>query len=175
MQTVNVTINGIEATVPSDFTILEAARRVGIKIPTLCFLKKINETGACRVCLVEVEGARSLMTACNMKVYDGMKVKTNTEAIQNSRRTTVELLLAKHKIECTTCERNGKCELQDLANDLGCSPDRFKGTKRDEIYRDDSCSIVRDTSKCVLCGRCVSACREKAGVEVLSFNNRGFE
>ncbi|HAX73089.1 MAG TPA: ferredoxin [Firmicutes bacterium] len=175
MQTVNVTINGIESTVPSHFTILEAARAVGIKIPTLCFLKDLNETGACRVCVVEVEGAKSLVTACNMKVTEGMKVKTNSKVVQNARKTTVELLLANHNIECTTCIRNGQCELQDLSNNLGCTPNRFEGIRREKIYRDDSYSLVRDTSKCVLCGRCVSACREKAGVEVLAFNNRGFE
>ncbi len=175
MQTVNITINGLRATVPAHYTILEAAREIGIKIPTLCFLKELNETGACRVCVVEVEGARSLVTACNMKVNEGMVVKTNSAKVQTSRKMTVELLLANHKIECTTCIRNGKCELQDLSNNLGCRPDHFKGSRREGIYRDDSCSIVRDTSKCVLCGRCVSACAKKAGVEVLAFNNRGFE
>ena len=174
MQTVNITINGRQATVPAHYTILEAARENGIKIPTLCFLKDLNETGACRVCVVEVEGAKSLVTACNMKVYEGMVVNTNSAKTQTARKTTVELLLANHKIECTTCVRNGSCELKELSNNLGCQSNRFEGEKREEIYRDDSHSIVRDTSKCILCGRCISACAKKAGTEVLSFNNRGF-
>lgn len=172
---VTMTINGISLQVPSDYTILEAARQAGINIPTLCFLKNLNETGACRVCVVEVEGARSLVTACNMKVSEGMKVKTHSSAVLKSRKTTVELLLANHNIECTSCVRNHNCELKQLSTDLGCETNRFTGERRKGIYRDDSFSIVRDTSKCILCGRCVAACREKAGVEVLAFNQRGFK
>lgn len=175
MGLVNITLNGRALQVPSNYTILEAAKEAGIKIPTLCFLKDLNETGACRVCVVEVEGARSLVTACNMKVYEGMKVQTHSSKVLNSRKMTVELLLANHNVECTTCVRNHNCELKELSNDLGCSGHHFKGERRETIYRDDSYSIVRDTSKCILCGRCVAACREKAGVEVLAFNQRGFK
>lgn len=175
MELVNLTMNGIALQVPSHYTILEAAREAGIKIPTLCFLKDLNETGACRVCVVEVEGARSLVTACNMKVSEGMKVHTHSSKVLDSRRMTVELLLANHNVECTTCVRNHNCELKQLSNDLGCTGRHFKGERRETIYRDDSYSIVRDTSKCILCGRCVAACREKAGVEVLAFNQRGFK
>lgn len=175
MGLVNITLNGMSLQVPSDYTILEAAKEAGITIPTLCFLKNINETGACRVCVVEVEGARTLVTACNMKVTEGMKVKTHSNRVLKSRKTTVELLLANHNIECTTCVRDHNCELKQLSTDLRCQTDHFKGAQREGIYRDDSFSIVRDTSKCILCGRCVAACREKAGVEVLAFNQRGFK
>lgn len=115
------------------------------------------------------------MTACNMKVSEGMKVHTHSSKVLDSRRMTVELLLANHNVECTTCVRNHNCELKQLSNDLGCTGRHFKGERRETIYRDDSYSIVRDTSKCILCGRCVAACREKAGVEVLAFNQRGFK
>lgn len=175
MGLVHITLNGMPYDVPDTYTILEAAREAGVKIPTLCFLKDLNETGACRVCVVEVKGARSLVTACNMKVSEGMEVLTHSERILNSRKTTVELLLANHNIECTTCSRNHNCELKQLSNDLNCKSDRFKGERRETVYRDDSYSIVRDTSKCILCGRCVAACREKAGAEVLAFNQRGFK
>lgn len=175
MGLVNITLNGMALQVPSDYTILEAAREAGIKIPTLCFLKDLNETGACRVCVVEVEGARSLVTACNMKVSEGMNIRTHSQKVLNSRKMTVELLLANHNVECTSCVRNHNCELKQLSNDLGCTGNHFRGERRENLYRDDSYSIVRDTSKCILCGRCVAACREKAGVEVLSFNQRGFK
>lgn len=175
MGVVHITLNGMPYVVPDTYTILEAAREVGIKIPTLCFLKDLNETGACRVCVVEVKGARSLVTACNMKVSEGMEILTHSKRILNARKTTVELLLANHNIECTTCNRNHNCELKQLSNDLNCKSDRFEGERRETIYRDDSYSIVRDTSKCILCGRCIAACREKAGVEVLAFNQRGFK
>lgn len=175
MGVVHITINGMPYEVLDTYTILEAAREVGIKIPTLCFLKDLNETGACRVCVVEVKGARSLVTACNMKVQEGMEILTHSKRVLDSRKMTVELLLANHNVECTTCIRNHSCELKQLSNDLNCKGDRFKGDRRETIYRDDSYSIVRDTSKCILCGRCVAACREKAGVEVLAFNQRGFK
>ena len=175
MGCVHITLNGIPYVVPKTYTILEAAREAGIKIPTLCFLKDLNETGACRVCVVEVKGARSLVTACNMKVNEGMEILTHSKRVLDSRRTTVELLLANHKIECTTCHRNHNCELKQLSTDLNCQSERFKGERREGVYREDSYSIVRDTSKCILCGRCVAACREKAGVEVLAFNQRGFK
>lgn len=175
MGVVHITLNGMPYTVPDTYTILEAAREAGIKIPTLCFLKGLNETGACRVCVVEVKGARSLVTACNMKVSEGMEIKTHSKRVLDARKMTVELLLANHRVECTTCERNHDCELKQLSNDLNCDTHRFSGECRVPFYRDDSYSIVRDTSKCILCGRCVAACREKAGTEVLAFNQRGFQ
>ncbi|NLC94425.1 MAG: 4Fe-4S binding protein, partial [Bacilli bacterium] len=144
--------------------------------PTLCFLKHIHETCACRMWVVEVEGARNLQTSCVTPVRDGMVVKTNTPRVINSQKTTLELLLANHNIECLVCNRNGQCELQDLAERFQLKEiyfDNYK--KREPIYDDASVSIVRDTSKCVLCGRCVSVCKKQAGMSVLTFINRGFE
>ena len=138
MGVVHITINGMPYEVLDTYTILEAAREVGIKIPTLCFLKDLNETGACRVCVVEVKGARSLVTACNMKVQEGMEILTHSKRVLDSRKMTVELLLANHNVECTTCIRNHSCELKQLSNDLNCKGDRFKGDRRETIYRDDS-------------------------------------
>ena len=146
MGVVHITLNGMPYTVPDTYTILEAAREAGIKIPTLCFLKDLNETGACRVCVVEVKGARSLVTACNMKVSEGMEIKTHSKRVLDARKMTVELLLANHRVECTTCERNHDCELKQLSNDLNCDTHRFSGECRVPFYRDDSYSIVRDTS-----------------------------
>lgn len=176
MNTVKITINNRQYEVPSNYTILDACRAAQIDVPTLCFLKDINETGACRMCVVEVEGARNLQASCVTPVRDGMVVKTNTPRVINSQKTTLELLLANHNIECLVCNRNGQCELQDLAERFQLKEiyfDNYK--KREPIYDDASVSIVRDTSKCVLCGRCVSVCKKQAGMSVLTFINRGFE
>lgn len=176
MNTVKITINNRQYEVPSNYTILDACRAAQIDVPTLCFLKDINETGACRMCVVEVEGARNLQASCVTPVRDGMVVKTNTPRVINSQKTTLELLLANHNIECLVCNRNGQCELQDLAERFQLKEiyfDNYK--KREPIYDDASVSIVRDTSKCILCGRCVSVCKKQAGMSVLTFINRGFE
>ena len=112
MEMVTLTIDGIKAEVPRNMTVLEAARSIGIKIPTLCFLKGVNEIGACRMCIVEVKGARSLQTACVLPVSEGMEVRTNTPVVRESRKVTLELLLSDHNLECPTCIRNLNCELQ---------------------------------------------------------------
>lgn len=153
---VTITINGISLQVFSDYTMLEAARQ------GLIFQKILNETGACRGCVVEIEGARSFVTAYNRMVSEGMKVKTHSSAVLNFRKIMVELSLAKHNIECTSCVRNHNFEFKSLSTDLGCETNHFTGERRKGIYRDDSFSIVRDTPKCVLCERCVVACRENA-------------
>ncbi|WIF95255.1 NADH-dependent [FeFe] hydrogenase, group A6 [Caminicella sporogenes] len=175
MEKVKLTINGIEVEVPSNYTVLEAAKEVGIDIPTLCYLKGINEVGACRVCLVEVEGARSLQASCVLPVRDGMVVKTNTKKVRNAVKTTVELILANHNRECLTCFRNGSCELQKLAEELGIDEISFEGAKREATIDEFSHSIVRDSSKCILCGRCVSVCKNVQGIGILDFTNRGFK
>lgn len=175
MSTVNIKINGQEFTVPSHYTVLDACKAAKIDVPTLCFLKDINETGACRMCVVEVEGARSLQASCVLPVRDGMSVKTRTDRVLNAQKTTLELLLANHNIECLVCNRNGSCELQDLAERFQLKEIYFDNfAKREPIYDDRSVSLVRDTSKCILCGRCVSACQKSAGMGVLTFINRGF-
>ncbi len=175
MSNVSLMINGAQYEVPSNLTVLEAARSVGIDIPTLCFLKDINEVGACRVCVVEVEGARALQASCVLPVRDGMVVNTNTSRVRNARKNTVELLLANHNRECTTCVRSKNCELQSVSEELGIRDIRFEGVKREGKFDDASFSIVRDSSKCILCGRCVSACKNVQGIGILDFLNRGFE
>lgn len=176
MINVNIKINGMDFEVPSDYTVLDACKKANIDIPTLCYLKDINETGACRMCVVEIEGARSLQASCVLKVRDGMHVKTNTKRVINSRTTTLELLLANHNKDCLKCNRNGKCELQDLSERFHIRDIYFDSfEKRTPHYDDSSVSIVRDQSKCILCGRCVSACQKVAGMGILTYINRGFE
>jgi len=174
MEMVNLTIDGEKVQVPKGSTILEAARKAGKKIPTLCFLKGVNQIGACRMCVVEVKGARALQAACVYPVSEGMEVYTNTPAVRESRKVTLELLLSDHNLECPTCVRNLNCELQKLAEELGVRSIRFTGEKHEARYDDFSPSIVRDTSKCILCRRCVSACHKVQGVGVISPNHRGF-
>jgi len=172
---VNITIDGQELSVPNSYTVLEAAKEVGIDIPTLCYLKDINEVGACRVCVVEVEGARNLIASCVQPVNDGMVVKTHTRRVRQSRKTNLELVLANHNRECLTCAKNGSCELQKLSDELGVSDRNFEGVKREGHFDDLSPSVVRDSSKCILCGRCVNVCKKTQGIGILDFVNRGFE
>ena len=175
---VNVTINGIQVNVPKNYTVLMAAREAGIDIPTLCFLKDINEIAACRVCVVEVDikgvAMRNLPASCVLQVQDGMNVRTNTPKVRNAVRMNVELILANHNRECLTCLRNGTCELQKLCDELGISDIEFQGAKREAKLDNLSHSIVRDTSKCILCGRCVSTCKDVQGIGILDFTKRGF-
>jgi NADH-quinone oxidoreductase subunit G/NADP-reducing hydrogenase subunit HndD len=175
LENVRLTINGTEVEVPSSYTVLEAARAQGYDIPTLCHLKDVNEVGACRVCVVEVEGARALQASCVLPVRDGMVVKTNTKRVRESRKTTVELILANHNRECLTCFRNKNCELQSVSEELGIDTVRFEGAKREVQIDDFSHSIVRDASKCILCGRCVNVCKQTQGIGILDFTNRGFD
>lgn len=174
MEMIELTIDGKKVKAKKGQTVLEAARAAGIKIPTLCYLKDINEIGACRVCVVEVEGARSLQASCVLEAVDGMVVKTNSPAVRESRRTTVELLLSNHKRECLTCIRNGNCELQKLAEDLGIRDIQYEGDRAHHPLDDFSPSVVRDPEKCVLCRRCISACSQLQGVGIYSVNERGF-
>jgi iron-only hydrogenase group A len=178
MDKVNVTINGIQVSVPKDYTVLMAAREAGIDIPTLCFLKDINEVAACRVCVVEadIKGVpmRNLPASCVLQVQEGMNVRTNTAKVRNAVRMNVELILANHNRECLTCLRNGTCELQKLCDELGIKDIEFEGAKREAKIDNLSHSIVRDTSKCILCGRCVSTCSNIQGIGVLDFTKRGF-
>lgn len=174
MDTVNITINGKEYTVPAGITILEAARQNGIHIPTLCFLKDLNEIGACRMCLVEVEGARALQASCVHPVSEGMVVHTDTPAVCKSRKAILELILSNHDCKCYTCNRSGNCELQTLARNLNVFRVEFEGKNIHYELDDISPSIVRDNNKCVLCRRCIAAC-EKQGTAVLTARNRGFK
>ncbi len=171
---VHLKINNIPVEVKEGTTILEAAKVAGINIPTLCYLKDINEIGACRVCVVEVKGARSLVASCVYPVNEGMEVFTNTEKVRKSRKTTLELLLSYHKKECLSCVRSTNCELQKLSNEYGCDENRFKGV-RAEYEPDTSTSyLVRDNEKCILCRRCVAVCKHVQDVAVIAPARRGF-
>jgi NADP-reducing hydrogenase subunit HndD len=153
MNMVNVTIDGIKVQVPENSTVLEAARIAKVDIPTLCYLKDINEIGACRMCVVDV-GARSLQAACVYPVSEGLNVKTNTKEIRDARRITLELILSSHDRNCLQCVRNKSCELQSLADNLNIREIRYMGTEEKKKPLDDfSASIVRDPNKCILCRR----------------------
>ena len=171
---IKVKINGKEYQVEKGITILEACRRVGIKVPTLCYLKDINAIGACRVCVCEVVGARSLVAACVYPIdKEGTEIYTNSKRVLDSRRTTVELLLSNHNNSCNSCVKSGKCELQQLSQELGCNEHHYDGLKQ-SFEEDVTPYLVRDNSKCVLCRRCVAACRSLQHVSVIGANERGF-
>ena len=176
METVTVKINGRDYTVPAGIKIIDAARIAKIDIPTLCYLKDVNEIGACRLCLVEVKGARGLMAACVTTVSDGMEIYTNTPKVVESRKTNLELILSTHKKECLSCIRSNSCELQKLCLDLGVTDEnRFAG-KNNEYEKDESTAfLVRDNEKCILCRRCVAACQNVQGIGAIETINRGFD
>ncbi len=171
---VNIKINGRDYSVPEGSTILEAARTAGIKIPTLCYLKDINAIGACRICVVEVKGARSLVAACVYPVNEGMEVFTNTPKVIESRKTTLELIISNHKRECLSCKRSGTCELQQLCYEYGIDENMFSGENPAVEIDDSAAHMVRDNSKCILCRRCVAACGVTQGIGVIGANERGF-
>lgn len=176
MDMVNIKINGMPLSVPKGSTILEAARQAGINIPTLCYLKEINAIGACRICVVEVKGARSLVAACVYPVNEGMEIQTNTTKVQRSRKMTLQLILSNHERKCLSCVRSGNCELQKLSRDFGVEDEGyFDGEKKTYAIDDSSGVIVRDNSKCVLCRRCSAACARQQAVGVIGPNDRGFD
>lgn len=174
MDMVNIKINGMALSVPQGSTILEAARYAGIEIPTLCYLKKINAIGACRICVVEVKGARSLVAACVYPVNEGMEILTNTPAVRKSRKTTLELILSNHDKKCLSCVRSGSCELQKLCNEYGVDENKYAGVTTPSEIDDSAAHLVRDNKKCILCRRCVAACKEQY-VGVIGANARGFD
>lgn len=173
---INIKINGMPLSVPEGSTILEAARFAGIEIPTLCYLKDINEIGACRICMVEVKGARSLVTACVYPVFEGMEVFTNTKKVMDSRKMTLELMLSTHKRACLSCPRSGSCELQALCTDYGVDNEsHFDGAKIEYELDTSTPHLVRDNNKCILCRRCVAACGALQDISVIGANDRGFD
>ena len=175
MEMINIKINGMPYSVPNGITILEAARYAGIEIPTLCYLKKMNEIGACRICMVEVKGARSLVSACVFPINEGMEIFTNTEKVRASRKTTLELILSTHNRKCLSCVRSGDCELQKLCKEYGVEDEgRFDGVLPEFNFDDSMAHMVRDNSKCILCRRCVAAC-DNQGISVIGANARGFD
>lgn len=175
MEMVNIKINNMPLSVSKGISILEAARMAGIEIPTLCYLKKINEIGACRICMVEVKGARSLVTACVYPVNEGMEIFTNTERVRKSRKMTLELILSTHDRKCLSCVRSGTCELQQLCKEFGVDDEgRFDGANPVHEYDDSAIHMIRDNGKCILCRRCVAACQAQH-ISVIGANARGFD
>jgi NADP-reducing hydrogenase subunit HndD len=172
---INLKINNIPVQAEEGTTILEAARSVGVRIPTLCYLREINAIGACRICVVEVKGAKSLVAACVYPVSEGMEVFTNTEKVQNSRKMTLELILSDHNKDCLSCIRNNKCELQKLSAEYDCKSSRFIGATNNHLPDNSTDYLIRDNSKCILCRRCVAACTKRQEVAVIGANDRGFD
>lgn len=179
MSKVHVTIDGIQVYVPGSYTVLEAAKEINIHIPTLCFLKDVSEIGCCRMCLVEVEGVRSLQAACVYPVKDGMKVKTHTPEIMKIRKKNLELILSNHPARCQSCTRTNSCELQNLADTLDANFENYRSYQEPltvdlPLAIDDGISIQRDPNRCVLCRRCVSICNDIQTVGAINAINRGF-
>ena len=167
-------INGMSCRAEAGTTILKAARAAGVEIPTLCYLVGINEIGACRICVVEVKGAKSLVASCVYPVSEGMEVQTNTERVRHSRQLTLELILSNHRMDCLTCARNAHCELRELAAELGIDAVRYANDELLPRIEDSAPHLVRDNSKCVLCRRCTAVCRKYQEVGVIGPNDRGF-
>ncbi len=176
MGDITIKINGMDVTAPAGSTILEAARLAHIEIPTLCYLKEINEIGACRMCVVEVKGAKTLVTACVYPINEGMEVWTNTPKVVESRKKTLQLLLSNHRKECLSCVRSGNCELQQLCRDLGVTDEhKYDGEMLESEIDTSAAHMIRDNSKCILCRRCVAVCEKVQGIGVIGANERGFK
>lgn len=173
MKTIKITINDQLVEVAEGTTVLEAAAKAGINIPTLCHYPELHKEGSCRVCVVEVAGARSLVASCVHPVMEGMVVRTNTNRVRRTRKNVIELLVASHDRDCLTCERNNHCELQKLAQDYGVREARFPAVDHNDLPDCSSESVIRDTNKCILCGRCIRVCQEKQGVSALGLSFRG--
>ena len=169
-----VTIDNVTVDAPQGATVLEAAKLAGINIPTLCYLKDVQAIGACRVCMVEVEGARTLLASCVTPVNDGMTIHTNSKKAREGRRAVVELLLSDHEGDCQTCDRNEDCELQSLARSLGIREITYPGEKSKQYIDESTPALVRDTAKCVLCRRCVTVCNDTQSVGGIFPQSRGF-
>lgn len=175
MDNITITINGTKVDVPANSTILEAAHLANIEIPTLCYMKEINEIGACRMCVVEVKGAKSLVTACVYPVAPNMEIYTNSVKVREARKKTIELMLSNHNRSCLSCVRAGNCELMKLSNEYGIKDSGYYDGAKTEAKIDDSCvHMIRDNSKCILCRRCVAVCASNQAVGVIGANERGF-
>ena len=172
---VNITIDNQKISVPEGITILEAAKKAGIDIPTLCFLKDINEIGDCRMCVVKVEGRRGFATSCIQKVEEGMVIKTHTPEIIEARHVMLDLIISNHDKDCLTCTRMGNCELQSLAAKFGIQSIEYKGERKEYQVDDLSPSIVKDPNKCILCRRCVAVCKNVQKIGAIDCGNRGFD
>lgn len=172
---INLTIDGQSISVPEGTTIMEAAETIGVHVPRLCYHPNLSLQGSCRVCIVDVKGVNFYMASCSVEVWEGMEVETNSPEIRRARRDIVELLLENHPMDCQTCERDGHCELQNLAYALGVRERLFEGERKRVPLEKSSSSVVRDSEKCIKCGRCVRVCAEVQGVYNLSQQHRGFD
>lgn len=174
MKTVTLTINGVKATVPEGTTLLQAATGLGFDIPTLCYDKDLTVDAACRLCVVEVQGARNLQAACATPAAENMVVHTESDRVVRSRKTTLELILANHPQDCMTCEKTGDCRLQDHCYRYEVKESRFNGARKNHPLDTENHLIERDQNKCILCGKCVRVCREVQGTSAVDFVGRGF-
>ena len=175
MENINIKINGMPLSVPKGSTILEAARYAGVEIPTLCYLKGINEIGACRICMVEVVGMKNLVAACVYPVAEGMEILTNSPRVFKARKHNLELILSTHEKKCLSCVRDGNCELQKLCHDFKVSDENYYAGENIRYEVDDSAvHMFRNDNKCILCRRCVAACQKWQSVAVIGANGRGF-
>ena len=172
---IKINIDGKELEVKKGITVLQAAKKANIDIPTLCFLKEINAAGDCRMCIVEIEGRRGFVPSCNTIVEEGMRIKTNTPAINDARRVILDLILSSHNRACLTCVRNGNCELQTLAEKFGITDIEYPGEEVEPHIDDLSPSIVRDASKCIMCKRCVATCKNVQEISAIDVAGRGFK
>ena len=172
---VNLTINGEAVTVPAGTTILQAAETIGVDIPNLCHDRQLEVYGGCRICVVEVEGARNLLAACSTPVTEGMTVWTESERVVKARRMNLDLLLANHKVECIICDKTGDCRLQDYCYRYGVKESSFHGDKSEQEMDRDNHLIERDPNKCILCGKCVRVCHEVQVTGAIDFAGRGFD
>ncbi|MCR4721773.1 MAG: [FeFe] hydrogenase, group A [Lachnospiraceae bacterium] len=176
MADINLKINGMECKAPAGSTILQAAKLNNIDIPTLCYMKEINEIGACRICVVEVKGARSLVAACVYPINEGMEVLTNSPRVLNARKKTLQLILSDHNKSCLSCVRSGQCELQTLCKQYGVDNEHmYDGIVNESEIDGTAAHMIRDNSKCILCRRCVAACAKTQGIGVIGANERGFK
>ena len=171
---VTLKINNIPVTVDEGTRVLDAAKKAGFEIPTLCYLKNVTNEGSCRVCVVEIKGARNLAASCSTTVREGMEVFTNTPKVRKARKTTIELILSNHEKKCLSCVRNGNCELSKLSTEYGCDPVAYEGVTNNYPLEDSNPYLVRDNNKCILCRRCVAVCNKVQSVGVIGANGRGF-
>lgn len=175
MRTVSFNINGIDAEAPEGSTILEAAKYAGVEIPSLCYLKDVSNIASCRICVVELIGRPTLVAACAAPVEEGMRILTNSPRVRKSRKLSLELILSNHKKKCLSCAKNNHCELQRLSLEYGVDEDYFMSHVPDTEIDDASPYLVRDNSKCILCRRCVGACKNVQSISVIGAANRGYE
>lgn len=174
MKMLNVTIDGIKTTVPEGTTVMEAAAALGVDIPALCYLKDINEVGACRICVVEVKGARALQASCVLPVSEGMEVQTESAGVAEARKEILRLMLANHPNDCLTCDKAGECKLQEYAYRYDVKFVEHNGKRKNYDVDKTNPYIYRDNNKCILCGRCVNTCAKVPDRAVLAFGRRGF-